>query len=102
LQLTSSTEAILAVGAHQKSAVALSVEGSAVLSQHIGDLDTVPTWNVFNRVIDDLSRMYSFKPVAVACDAHPDYRSTTYAAGSGRRVILNFPRFDGHSKEHTL
>jgi hydrogenase maturation protein HypF len=87
VQLSHSVPPILAVGAHQKSAIALSVGASAVLSQHIGDLNTRTTWNVFNRVVDDLSRMYSHQPVAIACDRHPDYRSTAYANSSGLPVI---------------
>jgi hydrogenase maturation protein HypF len=58
-----------------------------VLSQHIGDLDTVATWNTFQAVIGDLERMYSFEAVAVACDQHPDYRSTGYALSTGKDVI---------------
>jgi hydrogenase maturation protein HypF len=87
LPLGSSYLPFLAVGAHQKSTIALSVDSSAVVSQHIGDLDTLGTWNVFNRVINDLSRMYDHKPVAIACDLHPDYRSTSYAAASGLNVL---------------
>jgi len=87
LDLCESTAPILAVGAHQKSTLAFAVNKQTVVSQHIGDLDSLSTWNVFNRVLDDLSRMYEFEPAAVACDLHPDYSSTKYAAATGKRVI---------------
>jgi hydrogenase maturation protein HypF len=78
---------ILAVGAHQKSSIALSVGPMAIVSQHIGDLNTLATWNVFKAVTEDLSRMYQHKPVAIACDLHPDYRSGTFRTGIDLDII---------------
>jgi hydrogenase maturation protein HypF len=72
--------AILAVGAHMKTAVALGLGGSVFLSQHVGDLETPEAMNAFQRVIADFLRLYEARPVLVAHDLHPGYPSTRWAA----------------------
>jgi hydrogenase maturation protein HypF len=72
---------ILAVGAHLKNSVAFSVGTEVFVSQHIGDLTTAQAHTAFQRVASDLPRLYDAAPEAVACDLHPDYLSTKYAAG---------------------
>lgn len=70
---------ILAVGAHLKNTIALGSDDRVVVSQHIGDLETEPTYRAFRHTITQLSELYDLKPTQVACDAHPDYHSTLYA-----------------------
>ncbi|MCX6030124.1 MAG: carbamoyltransferase HypF [Chloroflexi bacterium] len=70
---------ILAVGAHLKNTVALSVGRQAFISQHIGDLETPEAMAAFERVIADFLRLYEATPVAIAHDLHPDYLSTRWA-----------------------
>jgi hydrogenase maturation protein HypF len=70
---------ILAVGAHMKTAVALSVGRQVFLSQHIGDLETPEAMGAFTRVIADFTRLYDASPVLVAHDLHPGYPSTRWA-----------------------
>jgi hydrogenase maturation protein HypF len=70
---------ILAVGAHLKNTVALSVGRQVFISQHIGDLETAEALAAFERVIADFLRLYEAEPVAVAYDMHPDYLSTRWA-----------------------
>ena len=81
---------VLAVGAHLKNTVALSVGDKGVadpgvgynvfLSQHIGDLETSEAHAAFRAIAADLPRLYEATPEVVACDLHPDYLSTQYAA----------------------
>ena len=71
---------ILAVGGHLKNAVALSLGHHVVASSHIGDLDNSLAIDLHRRAIADLLAFYEVKPDVVACDAHPDYASTQYAA----------------------
>jgi hydrogenase maturation protein HypF len=77
---------VLALGAHQKSAVAIAVGRRVVLGQHLGDLDTPEAREAFRRAIDDLSRLYDFTPEMVACDLHPDYFSSRHAETLGLPV----------------
>jgi hydrogenase maturation protein HypF len=78
---------VLAVGGHLKNTVAIAVGQDVFLSQHIGDLETFEARQAFQKAIDDLCRLYSFKPEAVVCDLHPDYASTQWAEESGLPVI---------------
>jgi hydrogenase maturation protein HypF len=77
----------LAVGGHLKNTVAIAVGQDVFVSQHIGDLDTLEARAAFERAIDDLCRLYSFKPEAVVCDLHPDYASTQWAERSGLPIL---------------
>jgi hydrogenase maturation protein HypF len=78
---------VLAVGGHLKNTVAIGVGQDVFLSQHIGDLETLEARHAFECAIDDLCRLYSFKPEAVVCDLHPDYASTHWAEKSGLPII---------------
>jgi hydrogenase maturation protein HypF len=68
--------AVLAVGGHLKNTVALSVGDDIFLSQHLGDLETAPALAAFQAAMQHLPQLYDATPTLVACDAHPDYRST--------------------------
>jgi len=87
VRVTREVPPVLAVGGHLKNTVAIGVGRDVFLSQHIGDLETVEARHAFERAIDDLCRLYSFRPEAVVCDLHPDYASTHWAEQSGLRVI---------------
>ena len=78
---------VLAVGGHLKNTVAIGIGQDVFLSQHIGDLETLEARGAFEKAIDDLCRLYSFKPELVACDLHPDYASTHWAESSGLPLI---------------
>lgn len=69
----------LAVGAEQKNTFCLGWGNQAVMSQHIGDLDTAETLDYFRYAIDHFLSLFCKKPVIVAHDLHPGYLSTAYA-----------------------
>ena len=74
---------LLAVGAELKSAFCLAAGNRAVISQHIGDLQNSSTLDSFSDTIVHLSGIFDIKPERVACDLHPDYLSSRFAAESG-------------------
>jgi hydrogenase maturation protein HypF len=78
---------ILAVGAHLKNTVALSIGSNAFVSQHIGDLETRQSLEAFRSVIDDFQTMYEVGPGIIACDMHPDYFSTKEARTMSDEII---------------
>jgi hydrogenase maturation protein HypF len=75
---------VLAVGAHLKSTVALSVGPQVFISQHIGDLETGAAYDAFRRVIADFEKLYETRPDIIAADSHPDYLSTQFATSVAR------------------
>ena len=76
-------DGILAVGGHLKNAVAVGVGHDLMLGPHIGDLDGLLATLAFERMAGDLQALYGVVPRQVACDRHPDYRTTRYAEGLG-------------------
>lgn len=70
---------VLAVGAHQKSAVAIGVGNNMILGPHIGDLGSVEADDYFERSIRTFERFYQAPPAVIIADLHPDYTSTRYA-----------------------
>ena len=78
---------ILAVGGHLKNTVAVSVGRDVFLSPHVGDLDTTAAFDSFQETVSTLLNLYDVRPGTIACDGHPDYRSTQFAEGSGMRVV---------------
>ncbi|MCX6833025.1 MAG: carbamoyltransferase HypF [candidate division Zixibacteria bacterium] len=77
----------VAVGAHLKNSVAVSVGCDVFISQHIGDLETAEAYRAFENVLDDLTRLYEIVPEVVACDLHPDYLSTKRAREFNTPVV---------------
>jgi len=72
---------ILAIGADLKNTITLVVDGDAVTSQHIGDLEHFAAFDAFRSTIQDLTTMYevNWDDVVVVHDAHPHYASTMHA-----------------------
>ncbi|NGZ10999.1 MAG: carbamoyltransferase HypF [Nitrospira sp. LK70] len=79
---------ILAVGGHLKNTVALLTGNRVLLSQHLGDLSTVESDRAFRQAIEDLQLMLQVTPEAVACDLHPDYRSTAFARSLSEALLV--------------
>ena len=77
---------LLALGGHQKNAVALGVNGRIVLGPHVGDLGGAETRAAYASSVDDWLRLYRLQPQAVACDRHPNYYSTRLADRFGLPV----------------
>ncbi len=69
----------LAVGGHLKNTLTLAWEQHAVISPHIGDLDSPRSLHIFTQLIDDLQKLYALKIQRIVCDSHPNYASTRWA-----------------------
>ena len=71
---------LLACGAEQKASFCLSKGNYVFPSQHIGDLKNIETLENYERQIRHFEKLFDIRPAAIACDLHPDYLSTAYAA----------------------
>lgn len=71
---------ILALGAHQKNAICLAREGHAFVSHHLGDLETPEAVAALEEAVGHYQRLFEIQPEMIACDLHPDYRSSRLAA----------------------
>lgn len=74
---------VIAVGGHMKGAVALAWGRRAVLSAHIGDLDSPRSRAVFAQTIEDLQILYQVRATRLLCDANPSYASSQWARQTG-------------------
>ena len=82
------SEPVLGVGAEQKNTFCVAAHGVALLSQHIGDLDSVETFDYYRQAITHFKALCRQDPAIVAHDLHPHYLSTRYARGlAGVRLI---------------
>ncbi len=69
----------LAVGADLKNTMAVAEGRYAWLSQHIGDMDDLATLSAFDSAAAHLGALTGVHPEIFVADAHPRYRSTSWA-----------------------
>jgi hydrogenase maturation protein HypF len=81
---------VLALGGHLKNTVALGWGSRAVVSPHLGDMDTPYGLGLLKTVTADLQSLYGVCAEAVLCDAHPGYATTRLAPQLGLPVIKIF------------
>jgi len=86
IRLPFSVRPLLAVGSEMKNAICLASGDKAFLSQHIGDLKNDSICDSFCHSIEHLGALLRITPESIACDQHPDYLSSVYAAESGLPV----------------
>ena len=70
---------ILALGGHQKSSMTLAFGDSMILSPHIGDLNSIDSFEYFLRTMETFKTFYDFEPDVIVCDKHPNYETTKWA-----------------------
>jgi len=77
--LRDEVQSILAVGGELKNTICLTKGKHAFLSQHVGDLENLESYNFFEEAIDHLEKVLEIKPDVIAHDHHRDYFSTKWA-----------------------
>jgi hydrogenase maturation protein HypF len=70
---------VLAVGGELKNTICLTKGRHAFLSQHIGDLENLESYNFFEEAVEHLQRILEIEPRVIAYDLHPNYFSTRWA-----------------------
>lgn len=101
---------ILAVGADLKNTFTVAKGPYAIVSQHIGDMETLQSVLFFEETLNNLSSVYRVAPVALAHDLHPGYASTRwaieYAKKMGIQTVAAFQHHHAHiasvMAEHAL
>jgi len=79
---TGSNTTVLALGGHQKSAIALARGDQILVGPHVADLDTERSRAVFDLSVSRLRELHDTNPDAIATDTHPDY----YSREAGNRL----------------
>ena len=87
--LKTKTLPILACGGELKNTVCITKENNAFLSQHIGDLENLSSYNFFKNIIQHIKNLLHIRPQAIAFDMHPEYLSAKYA--QKQKNIIKIP-----------
>ncbi len=87
---------VLALGGHGKNTVALGWGRRAVVSPHLGDMDSPRALALLRRTADELQTLHGIQAQAIACDAHPGYATTRLARDFGL-PILRVPHHRAHA-----
>lgn len=85
---------ILALGAQEKNTFCIYKERYGIVSQHLGDLDSLESNLFFEETIKKYRDLFNIRQIdIIATDKHPAYSSTKYAANFDKSI----PR---HSFQH--
>ena len=96
VDLTCNVEGIVALGAEQKNSFCIGKDNQAIMSQHIGDLKNLPTYNFYKESISRFFTLFKFKPEIIVCDLHPGYLSTCYAEHLESQIHIPVVRVQHH------
>jgi hydrogenase maturation protein HypF len=69
----SAAEPILAAGSQMKNTFCLLTGNQAFLSQHIGEMDYLETWDFFVESVRRYQELFGIRPRIIAHDLHPDF-----------------------------
>ncbi|WP_038185757.1 carbamoyltransferase HypF [Vibrio rhizosphaerae] len=78
---------IVAVGAQQKSTIAMACPGQLMLSPYIGDLDDPDTQQRHEKTISLFQHLYQCEPAHWVCDYHPGYVATRFAERQSGQLL---------------
>ncbi|HIM54611.1 MAG TPA: carbamoyltransferase HypF [Gammaproteobacteria bacterium] len=87
---------LLAVGAELKNTFCLLTESQAIISQHIGDLKTLESYQDFQDNINLYQQLYDIEVKYLACDLHPDYLSSKYANNYAQSNTIKLTEVQHH------
>jgi hydrogenase maturation protein HypF len=79
INLKLNVDGILSTGAELVNCFAVGKGNQAIISQHIGDLKNLETYEFYCETIERFKKLFLFEPSLVVSDLHPDYLSTRYA-----------------------
>jgi hydrogenase maturation protein HypF len=87
---------LVAVGPHLKNTFALAHEGTAYVSQHVGDLENLETLEHFQASLQAFRELFRVEPEAVVRDMHPGYLSTRVAEEIGLERLFSVQHHHAH------
>ncbi|MCU7852047.1 MAG: carbamoyltransferase HypF [Candidatus Thiodiazotropha sp. (ex Monitilora ramsayi)] len=70
------TTSLLALGGELKNTFCLVKQGGAVVSQHLGDLENLISYQDYLKNLDLYADLYEHRPACLVADLHPNYRSS--------------------------
>ena len=89
-------EGIVAFGAELTSCFCVGKGEKAILSQYIGDLQTVETTQFYEESIHQFIKLFRIKPSLIAVDKHPGYISTITGKAFGNFPVVEVQHHHAH------
>lgn len=86
----------LALGSHMKSTFCLTEGDEAILSPHIGDLDTTLVQDRYRYVLAHMLALGDIEPATIAVDFHPQYASSHVASAWPDAEIIKVQHHHAH------
>jgi len=96
VELNRVVEGIFAAGAEQKNSLCIGKGSQAFMSQYIGDIKNVATYDYYRETYRLFSSLFRFTPSSVVCDMHPDYLSGRFAEELAEACGLPLMRVQHH------
>lgn len=87
---------VLAYGSELKNTFCLLKSGHAILSQHMGDLENLQTYQDYLHNIDLYQNLYPLEDPLLAVDMHPDYLSTKLGKETSAQKALPIVEVQHH------
>ena len=87
VNLNLNLDGILAVGAELVNCFCIGKSKQAIMSQHIGDLKNLETFEFFSESIIRYKKLFRIEPDLIVADLHPEYLSTKFAMESGLPLL---------------
>ncbi|MBI4946911.1 MAG: carbamoyltransferase HypF [Bacteroidetes bacterium] len=78
VHLDLNVEGIVAAGAELKNCFCIGKGNQAIMSQHIGDMKNIETYNFYIESLARFKKIFRVKPELFVGDLHPDYLSTKF------------------------
>lgn len=72
-------EPLLATGSQMKNAIAIGIGGRAVLSPHIGEMESPRAFDLFTRLAREMPELHGVETRRIVCDAHSGYAASQWA-----------------------
>jgi hydrogenase maturation protein HypF len=70
---------VLAVGGELKNTICISKGNRAFLSQHVGDMENLETFDFFRLTVSHMKDILEIRPKVMAHDLHPDYLTSKFS-----------------------
>jgi hydrogenase maturation protein HypF len=96
VRLGNTDRAVLAVGGELKNTFALTRDGMAFLSAHIGDMGSLETQAAFERSVAQLLTMHRRSPELIVVDKHPGYATAAWGEREAERTGARLLRVQHH------
>lgn len=95
LKLPNSNQPTLCMGSEKKNTIALTKDNHCYISQYIGDIKDIDTYDYMHETVEKSCLLYGITPQRIAFDMHPLYENSRWARKSNYKKI-EIPHHHAH------